>query len=60
MSLNRFSVYPGVFICQTCKEEVYTMRVWLETTQCTWMCKNKHISSVVLVPPKRKKKEFEV
>jgi hypothetical protein len=50
---KKFSVYPGKFPCHTCKEEVGTIRVWLETTDVTWMCTKKHISKVRLVPDKK-------
>lgn len=50
---KKYSIYPGKFPCHTCKEEVLSMRVWLETTDVTWMCSKKHISKVRLVPDKK-------
>ena len=50
MSLDKeYSIYPGKFPCHTCKEEVLTMRLWIKTTDCTWMCTSKHISKITLV-----------
>jgi hypothetical protein len=41
-----YTVYQGEFICHTCKTEVKTLRLYAETKEMTWMCKDKHLSSV--------------
>ena len=54
----KFSTYPGKWPCKTCQEIVITLRYWIETGDATWMCSQKHISKVGLVPLKKKKKDF--
>jgi hypothetical protein len=57
---EQFSVYPGQFPCKTCKEEVKTMRVYLDTGIASWMCSNKHLSKIQLFQVKyKKKKDYE-
>jgi len=41
-----FTVYYGKFICHECKAEVKTLRLYAETKEMTWMCKDKHLSRV--------------
>lgn len=41
-----YTIYQGQFICHTCKAEVKTLRLYAETKEMTWMCKDKHLSSV--------------
>lgn len=52
-----YTIYRGQFICQTCKEEVGTLRCYAETKEVTWMCKSKHLSKVSFA--KRKRSDFE-
>lgn len=44
--MGSFTVYQGYFLCHTCKTEVKTLRLYVETKEMTWMCKDKHLSSV--------------
>jgi hypothetical protein len=44
--MSNFTVYQGQFLCHTCKAEVKTLRLYADTKEMTWMCKEKHISSV--------------
>jgi hypothetical protein len=53
-----YTVYPGKFVCHTCKAEVKSLRLYAETKTATWMCKDKHISTVGF--GKKTKKDFEV
>jgi hypothetical protein len=53
---NQFSVLPGKFPCKTCREEVKTVRVYLDTGKATWMCSNKHLSEIKLFQVGYKKK----
>jgi hypothetical protein len=57
MAENKFTIYPGKFLCRECKEEVKSMRLWFETGDATWMCSQKHLSKVQLVQVKKKKKK---
>jgi hypothetical protein len=49
MSNKPFTVYKGLFNCQTCKVDVYSMRFWREQGTATWMCSEKHVSEVQLI-----------
>lgn len=52
-----YTVYSGKFVCHTCKMEVPTLRLYADTKEATWMCKEKHLSKVSFA--KRKKKDYE-
>lgn len=54
-----FSIYSGKWPCKTCHEVVLTLRLWPESGDATWMCSNKHLSKVNLIPTKKKKKDFK-
>jgi len=54
-----YSVYPGIFPCKTCKENVGSMRVWKESGLSSWRCKEGHISEVQLAPIKKTKRDYE-
>jgi hypothetical protein len=41
-----YTIYSGQFVCHTCKAEVKTLRLYAETKTMTWMCKEKHLSTV--------------
>jgi hypothetical protein len=41
-----YTVYHGKFICHECKAEVTSLRLYAETKTMTWMCKDKHLSTV--------------
>ena len=59
MSDLKFKVFPGTFMCQKCKIDVKSLRLWIESGDATWMCENKHLSRVGLIPQKKKKKDFD-
>jgi len=59
MAETNFKVFTGKFICQKCKLDVTSLRLWNETGDATWMCTSKHVSRVGLIPSKKKKKDFE-
>ena len=44
--MGNFTVYPGKFVCHTCKSEVRSLRLYPDTKTATWMCPSKHISTV--------------
>ena len=41
-----YNVYHGKFICHECKLEVKSLRLYAETKTATWMCSEKHLSTV--------------
>jgi len=55
--MANFTIYHGKFICHECKVEVTSLRLYPETKEATWMCKEKHLSKVSF--NKRKKSDFE-
>jgi hypothetical protein len=54
--MAKYTVYPGKWVCHTCKVDVPTLRLYPETLEATWMCKDKHLTRVSFA--KRKKKDF--
>lgn len=58
MSNKDFTVFSGKFICKNCHKDVLSARFWLASGEVTWMCSDKHLSKVGLVPQKKKKKDF--
>ena len=44
--MANFTVYNGKFICHECKSNVRSLRLYPETKTATWMCPNKHLSTV--------------
>ena len=58
MSNKDFTVFSGKFLCKTCHKDVTSARLWSTTGEVTWMCLNKHLSKVGLVPQKKKKRDF--
>lgn len=54
-----FTVYYGKFTCHTCKIEVGSLRLYPDTKTATWMCKEKHLSSVKFGKQKRKSDDGE-
>lgn len=58
MSNKDFTVFFGKFLCKKCHKEVSSARLWIATGDVTWMCEEKHMSKVGLVPEKKKKKDF--
>ena len=56
--MAKYTVYSGKFFCHVCKEEVTSIRFYGETKEATWMCPEKHLSSVKLYV-KKSKKDYE-
>jgi hypothetical protein len=54
--MDSYTVYPGKWICHTCKIDVPTLRCYAATQTLTWMCKEKHLTTVYL--GKRKKGHY--
>ncbi len=44
--MGSFTVYHGKFVCHECKAEVRSLRLYPETKTATWMCPEKHLSTV--------------
>lgn len=55
--MDSFTVYKGKFPCKTCKKDVMSMRVYVDTGIATWMCQEKHLSKVELFNVGYKKKK---
>jgi hypothetical protein len=58
MADKDFSTYEGKWFCKTCDSIAKILRYYRETGDATWMCDQKHISKVNLIPSKKKKKDF--
>lgn len=56
--MAKYNIYHGTFLCHTCKTEVKTMRFYEGTKELTWMCQDKHITTVNL-NTKKSKKDYE-
>lgn len=56
--MAKYSIYHGKFRCQECGVEVTSLRSYPETKDLTWMCPEKHISTVNLTT-KKSKKDYE-
>jgi hypothetical protein len=56
--MAKYNIYHGNFRCHKCKTEVLTMRFYAETKELTWMCPEKHMSTVNL-NTKKTKKDYE-
>lgn len=56
--MAKYDIYHGAFPCHKCKVEVKTVRFYAETKELTWMCPEKHMSSVNL-NTKRNRKDYE-
>ncbi len=56
--MAKYNIYHGEFPCHTCKVVVKTIRSYPETKELTWMCPDKHLSSVSL-NTKKTKKDYE-
>lgn len=56
--MAKYNIYPGKFVCHTCKAEVKSLRSYPATKELTWMCPDKHVSRVDL-NTKKKRKDYE-
>lgn len=56
--MARYNIVNGIFPCHTCKEEVQSLRQYIDEKELTWMCSKKHLSKVSL-NTKKKKKDYE-
>jgi hypothetical protein len=57
--MAKYTVYHGQFNCHVCREEVLSLRLYPETRELTWMCKEKHLSKVKIGQPTKKDYERE-
>ena len=55
--MARYTVYEGKFLCQECKVEVKTLRLYGELQEATWMCPDKHLSKISFKT--KKKRDYE-
>jgi hypothetical protein len=56
--MAKYNIYQGEFKCQVCGTSVNSLRSYPETKELTWMCQDKHISTVDL-NTKKTKKDYE-
>jgi len=56
--MSKYTIYPGEFPCHTCKKMVKTVRLYGQEKEITWMCEDRHLSSVSLYK-KKTKKDYE-
>jgi hypothetical protein len=56
--MDRYSVFPGKFPCHTCKSITHSVRLYPDSKKITWMCKDKHLSSISL-QTKKHKRDYE-
>jgi hypothetical protein len=56
--MAKYNIYPGKFVCHTCKAEVKSLRSYPSTKELTWMCPEKHVS-IVSLATKKSKKDYE-
>jgi hypothetical protein len=53
--MAKYTIFPGKFQCHTCKSEVGTLRLYESSKVITWMCSDRHVSSVSLQTRKNKR-----
>lgn len=58
--MARYTIYEGKFLCQECKVEVRTLRLYPELLEVTWMCPEKHLSKVSFKTKKKRDYEREI
>ncbi len=56
--MAKYNIYNGKFLCQECGQEVNSLRSYPDTKELTWMCSEKHISTVNL-NTKKTKRDYE-
>ena len=56
--MAKYNIYHGQFTCHVCKVEVKSLRLYAESKELTWMCPEKHVSSVSL-QTKKTRRDFD-
>jgi hypothetical protein len=56
--MAKYNIYHGQFMCHVCKVEVKSLRLYAESKELTWMCPEKHVSSVSL-QTKKTRRDFD-
>jgi hypothetical protein len=56
--MAKYNLYHGQFNCHVCKAEVRTLRLYPDTKELSWMCPDKHVSTVDL-NTKRNRRDFD-
>lgn len=52
--MSKYSIVEGKFPCHTCKENVGTLRQYIDDKLLTWKCSQGHLSQVSLNTRKTK------
>lgn len=56
--MARYTLFHGEFPCHTCKVIVKTLRSYPSEKELSWMCPDKHLSTVDL-NTKKKREDYE-
>jgi hypothetical protein len=56
--MARYTVYEGLFKCNSCGANVRSLRSYPDLEKLTWMCHNKHLNEVSL-KTKKSKRDYE-
>jgi hypothetical protein len=56
--MAKYNIYQGKFKCQECGKDVSSLRSYPDTKELSWMCSDKHLSTVNL-NTKKTKKDYE-
>jgi hypothetical protein len=54
----KYTVYPGKYPCHTCRTVVTSLRHYPEAKKITWMCPDKHMTTVSL-ETKKSRADYE-
>ena len=56
--MAKYTVYKGKFKCQQCNDDVFSLRSYGSLKELTWMCKEKHLSTIDL-NTKKSRRDYE-
>jgi len=56
--MAKYNIYQGEFKCQVCSKPVNSLRSYPESKELTWMCNEKHLSTVDL-RTKKSRRDYE-
>jgi len=52
---GKYEIIVGEFPCHTCKVIVKSLRLYVDTKETTWLCPERHLSSVSFAQKKSRK-----
>jgi hypothetical protein len=56
--MAKYTLIHGDFVCHVCKTSIKTLRFYPDEKELSWMCPDKHLSSVDL-NTKKNRKDYE-